>query len=108
MIKEPDLMSEELLHEELEYILGNPHKEELLAISELARVDYGRIDYSIMNGKLQVWEINTNPSLASGISTRTPQRATIHQHFVQSIAKTFQEIECEALRQSEQSASVKQ
>lgn len=93
MIKKPDITHEELVREELSYLEENPHRREILEISRLARVDYGRIDYSLIDGKLQVWEINTNPSLASGISTATPQRAEVHRRFVEGLHEAFTELE---------------
>lgn len=36
---------------------------ELLAIMRLARIDFGRIDYALVDGKIQVFEINTNPTI---------------------------------------------
>jgi hypothetical protein len=45
------------------YLRENPHKEKIYEIFELAGVNYGRIDYSILNGTIQTWEINTNPIL---------------------------------------------
>lgn len=47
--------------EEKEYLDNNPHRPELMEIFELANIEYGRIDYSLKNGRIQVWEINTNP-----------------------------------------------
>jgi hypothetical protein len=49
--------------EELEYVQKNPHAEWLRETFALARIRYGRIDYGLLNGKPQVWEINTNPTI---------------------------------------------
>jgi len=43
------------------YIKENPHKEKIHEIFEIAGVTYGRIDYSMLEGSIQTWEINTNP-----------------------------------------------
>jgi hypothetical protein len=48
--------------EEAKYIESNPHKSELRKIFQLARINYGRIDYAVLDSKIQTWEINTNPS----------------------------------------------
>jgi hypothetical protein len=32
-------------------------------VYELAQIEYGRIDYGLVNGKIQVFEINTHPML---------------------------------------------
>jgi hypothetical protein len=61
IIKEADELSPELLRREREYLEHNPHRLELGRIFALAGIDYGRIDYSWVEGRPQVWEINTNP-----------------------------------------------
>ena len=37
---------------------------QLREIFDLAQIEYGRIDYGMLDGKVQCWEINTNPGLA--------------------------------------------
>ena len=49
--------------EEWRYLEENPHANMIREIFALARIEYGRIDYSFHKGKMQVWEINTNPTL---------------------------------------------
>lgn len=56
---------EDRIREDREYVEENPHAETLRAIFDLAGVEYGRIDYSLLDGSPQVWEINTNPSIAA-------------------------------------------
>ncbi len=43
--------------EELEYVQKNPHAKWLEETFALARIRYGRIDYGLLDGKPQVWEI---------------------------------------------------
>lgn len=52
------------------YVSDNPHAKQLMRIFDLARIDYGRIDYGVVRGKLQVFEINTNPAILSDPPTR--------------------------------------
>ena len=64
--------------EEREFIRRNAHAEKIKKIFELAKIEYGRIDYGLLNGKIQVWEINTHPTIGppphqSNVA-RTPQR----------------------------------
>jgi len=61
LVKGADLRQPEHLAEELDYLRGNPHAAPLLEVSRLARIEWGRIDYSLLDGRIQVWEINTNP-----------------------------------------------
>jgi hypothetical protein len=50
--------------EELEYVRANPHEEWIRRVAALGGVDYGRVDYGLANGRPQLWEINTNPTIA--------------------------------------------
>jgi hypothetical protein len=54
-------VSEETVREEQAFFDAFPHRDALLDIFELAGVDYGRVDYGVKEGQVQVWEINTNP-----------------------------------------------
>jgi hypothetical protein len=51
------------------YMAENPHARELMEIFELARINYGRIDYCLVNGEIQVFEINTNPMILANPPT---------------------------------------
>jgi hypothetical protein len=62
-VKEPELRDESLLEEERDYVTTNPHEAQLRPIFELAGVEYGRIDYALREGRIEVWEINTNPTI---------------------------------------------
>ena len=57
--------SEAVDMEELAFIKENPHGEELSRIFKMAHIDYGRADYSIVDGRIQIYEINTNPRIGS-------------------------------------------
>lgn len=61
LLKSPGPVTRRQIDEEWRYLETNPHERELVRIFELAQVQYGRIDYSLKDGQLQVWEINTNP-----------------------------------------------
>lgn len=56
----------EPLAEEWEYVHTNPHERELREIFAIAGVDYGRIDYSMQDGRIRTWEINLHPTLGRG------------------------------------------
>jgi hypothetical protein len=55
--------SPEGIANELRYIEGNPHTEILLRAFGIAGIDYGRADYGVVDGRVQIFEINTNPHL---------------------------------------------
>ena len=58
-----DKHSPAMLEEERVYIYENSHADALLAYAQRAQIEFGRIDYSVLDGSLQIWEINTNPQL---------------------------------------------
>jgi hypothetical protein len=47
--------------EEEAFLRANPHADALMEIFRLAALDWGRVDYATAGGRLQVYEINTNP-----------------------------------------------
>lgn len=62
-VKKPDLLDPHLDREQEDYLRTNPHKSWLTETFNLSGIEYGRIDYSLMGNKPQVWEINTNPTV---------------------------------------------
>jgi hypothetical protein len=49
--------------EERDYVRDNPHEDALRETFALAGVQYGRADYAVLDGRLQVWEINLVPTI---------------------------------------------
>jgi hypothetical protein len=72
--KDSDVVTDELVAEEVRYIAEFPHGRQVREIFELAGIDYGRIDYSMLDGKLVVWEINTNPRIVQSPGRCEPRR----------------------------------
>ncbi len=81
------LIDADTVREEFDYIASDPHADWLRETFALARTSYGRIDYGLLNGRPQVWEINTNPTIAraAGADPLTEEqkrlRAVVRQHF---------------------------
>lgn len=63
---EGSLRDAEFLDESDAYFESNPHAEMLMPLFDVAKIEFGRIDYSFRDGKIQVWEINDNPVIATG------------------------------------------
>lgn len=75
--------------EELAYVEENPHAAALRRIAEVAGVEYGRIDYTMMDGKPVVFEINTNPTFPrfkGGKPGREARRHLIRKRLVDAFA----------------------
>ncbi len=51
-----------IVDEEMEYVRANPHRAALLAAFREGNIDFGRADYGVVAGKVQIYEINTNPA----------------------------------------------
>lgn len=92
-IKYPDLINPQFIEEEIEFMTRPDHEPELNRIFKLARIRYGRIDYGIRNDIIQVWEINTNPRLASFVSAENPARQQIHKLFVERFNQAFEALD---------------
>lgn len=91
------ITSEQTLWEEEEYVKTNPHESQLREIFRLANIQYGRIDYSMLNGVPQVWEINTNPGSLRILSTERMERVSglpISEFFSKQLELAFEAIDC--------------
>jgi hypothetical protein len=53
-----------MTEEEERFVTSNPHAELLREIFRIAHIDFGRVDYGIVNGRIEVFEINTNPTFS--------------------------------------------
>ncbi|MFA5081523.1 MAG: hypothetical protein WC474_03115 [Hydrogenophilaceae bacterium] len=80
----------DLYREELENLSVNPHAERLMQAFEIGRVDYGRVDYALVAGVPQVYEINSNPTLGRVLEHPDPSRVQAgrlwEQNFVAALA----------------------
>ena len=57
------IAGEKLYREELDLIRTNPHAGHLRKVFELAEIEYGRADFGFCRGRIQIFEINTNPNV---------------------------------------------
>ena len=81
-------LTPELIAEEESYVLGNPHAEHLRKVFELARIDFGRVDYGIANGRVEVFEINTNPEFPNP-NNADDGRQVRRNHVVKGVISGF-------------------
>lgn len=47
------------------YVAANPDADRVMQVFERAHMQYGRIDYTLVDGRLVVFEINSNPTVLS-------------------------------------------
>ncbi|MCB8933211.1 MAG: hypothetical protein H6534_07190 [Chthonomonadaceae bacterium] len=50
---------------EVEWLQSFAERDQVLAAFQVARLEYGRMDYALKEGRVQVWEINDNPSMGT-------------------------------------------
>jgi len=74
VLKDPNLLDEPLMQEEDQYVNHPPHSQAIQDVFQRSGIDYGRIDYTVVNGRIQVFEINTNPVVLRGIRKLAPRR----------------------------------
>lgn len=80
--KRKDMLTDAaFIAEETDYLAHNPHREQLARIFALARIDYGRIDYNVADGRICAWEINTNPMIITLADMRDRLREDINRRF---------------------------
>jgi len=93
-----ELYDEQKIQDELDYIHNNPHKEELQKVFTLANIDYGRIDYGVKDGKLQVWEINTLPTFGQPPGFEKPFCSSTRRKARETAKELFYEELCGAIK----------
>lgn len=95
VLKAPDIISKEFMKEEKYFLENNPHEDSLREIFSIANIDYGRIDYSILDGKLQVWEINTNPIVMKFKNNYNQNQIPAQEYFALKVRNAFEAINLE-------------
>lgn len=96
--------SRRMVEEELDYVRTNPHRRQLEEIFAIAGVEYGRIDYSLLDGGIQTWEINLNPTIGRGLRPRSgrvppeldPIRDETKAHFYDSFQAAWEAVDLPA------------
>jgi hypothetical protein len=84
------VVEDRLLEEERRFMDENPHADRIAEIFRIARTDYGRIDYTFVNGKLQTYEINLNPTV---ISAGPLERTAKKSRFTEALTAAFIRLE---------------
>jgi hypothetical protein len=88
---------EPLREEEINYLEQNPHHQQLLDAFRLAGVRYGRIDYGLHQGRIQIWEINTNPTIISPPHKFTPDKRPLRQRKVTELSQTLRQMHASSI-----------
>jgi hypothetical protein len=93
VLKVPDLLDASKIEEERAYLESNPHEQELRDLFDFARIDYGRMDYGVLGGRIQVWEINSNPIVMLPRDRYARQHLPTQELFAARIRQAFEKID---------------
>ncbi len=63
--------------ERMTFLTGNPHEAIMRPVFEAAGLSYGRADYAMIDGRPQVFEINTNPMIVPPTRVSTDKRVFV-------------------------------
>ncbi|HET8625629.1 MAG TPA: hypothetical protein VFM14_18855 [Gemmatimonadales bacterium] len=98
-VKGVGLLDDALVREEAAYLDANPHDDVIRRVFALAQIEYGRIDYSVRpDGGIEVWEINTHPTLPMTPGPGDPVRSAINDRAARKLVEAFQALNAEPSR----------
>ena len=91
--KFPERVGESEIDEERHYLFDEPnaHAREIRDVFQRACINYGRIDYAFVNGRIIVWEINTNPTISTPAHRIYPERAATLREVAARLRGAFEE-----------------
>lgn len=93
---EQGIASSEDYAEEHAAVRDNRHGEALRAAFDAAGAEYGRADFSIVDGRPQVYEINTNPNIKRMTTHPSPLRVEAARLFDAALADAFEALDTPA------------
>ena len=82
----------ELYDDELEIVQTNRYAKELRRAFEIAHIEYGRADFGFYRGRIQVFEINTNPQMCEFAAHPFPQREESQRVIWQKLTGTLEQL----------------
>jgi hypothetical protein len=92
-LKSPALTGAEWEAEEAAYLRTNPHQDWIRGVFERAGAQYGKIDYGLLDGRPQVWEINTNPMILWPRTEYRPEDVPAQEEFGRRFAEALGDVD---------------
>lgn len=91
---EPGVAGKDLYQQELDNMRDVPFPATIRRVFEIANIEYGRVDFGIVGGKPQFYEINTNPYVGFSMTKHPfPQRLESHAIFKDNYRAAVRELE---------------
>jgi hypothetical protein len=87
----PGIAPIELYEDEYRMVRDNPYGEEMRRVFDLVGLEYGRVDFGLVGGRPQVYEINSNPDVklnpkSFGVEMRDQSNALFKQNYLAAVA----------------------
>jgi hypothetical protein len=93
-VKQADLDGPAWMAEELAYLESDGHAAVMREVCRIANIGYGRIDYALLDGRPQIWEINHTPELSyADPNYQADPRAPVHRRFTERLASALDRLE---------------
>jgi hypothetical protein len=87
------IATDELYDDELRIVRDNPHGPDLAAAFDIAGIEYGRADFGLVGGNVQVYEINSNPTIGLGGDHPNASRMKSYQQFRENYTAALRAID---------------
>lgn len=81
----------EWLEEEWTFLRETPHKAEIMQLFDEGALEYGRIDYAVVNGRIHVFELNSNPMMLQASHFDPIPRRPVHEFFREHYLRIIEE-----------------
>jgi hypothetical protein len=85
--------TEALYVDEMEAVRDNRHADAIAGHFKAAGISFGRADFTLVNGKVEVYEINTNPNNSRILDHPFPLRVDTDALFHQRLAEAMQGVD---------------
>jgi hypothetical protein len=87
----PGIAPPDLYEDEYRMVRDNPYGEEMRRVFELIGLEYGRVDFGLVDGRPQIYEINSNPDVklnpkSFGVEQRDQSDALFKQTDLAAVA----------------------
>ena len=89
----PRVVNAETVLEEEQSLLQNRYASELLSVARSAHIEFGRFDYGVYQGQVQVWEINTNPEFGLPRRRIEPIRRYLLDRYAEAMVEWLLELD---------------
>ncbi len=83
--------SPEFAAEEIGFVRDNPHADQLRKATDIGDLQFGRIDYTIRDGRPVIFEVNPNPTFPR-FDNRSDLRSERRELILSRVASAFQQI----------------